>query len=427
VNRYFSDVLIIGGGVSGLACARALKELGNSSVIILEAKDKIGGRVATDYSDGFIFDNGFQVLIDGYPEIKRLGLLQGLGAASFAHGAIVRLKNKFAHLPDPFRQPSKALTALLSPALTFTDKLRLARLRMSTDKLSTISNETTEEYLQRLKFSNKAIQHFFRPFFGGVFLDNSLNTPSDKFKYLFRIFKGSNILLPEQGIGAISKSIATPLDPSDILLNRSVKTINRNSAGLGVVRTQDETFHAKVIVLTGANLEALLPKALSLKYTPSLKSVSCLYFKAESIPYPLNLPYLILNGNENETILHLCCLSSVQPSYAPKGSHLISVTVLDKNPNLNNSSTASLESTASIETSVRKELNEWFGKGATTWSLLKTFHIKHALPQGFPNNPVCADYPWLYRAGDYVLEATLNGALHSGKQVADEITKMRFE
>jgi hypothetical protein len=107
----------------------------------------------------------------------------------------------------------------------------------------------------------------------------------------------------------------------------------------------------------------------------------------------------------------MCCLSNIQPSYSPRGSHLISVTVI------NNSQLTSLEIV------IREELEAWFGKSVDGWQLLKIFHIEHAIPQGFPNNPICIESPWLYRAGDYVLEATLNGALKSAWQVADEIYK----
>jgi phytoene dehydrogenase-like protein len=64
------DVLIIGGGLAGLCCARALQEK-SVSFQIVEAEDGIGGRVRTDEVDGFLLDRGFQVLLTAYPEAKR--------------------------------------------------------------------------------------------------------------------------------------------------------------------------------------------------------------------------------------------------------------------------------------------------------------------------------------------------------------------
>ena len=41
------DVIVIGAGMSGIACAKKLSENGKK-VVILEAKDRIGGRIFTD-------------------------------------------------------------------------------------------------------------------------------------------------------------------------------------------------------------------------------------------------------------------------------------------------------------------------------------------------------------------------------------------
>ena len=50
-------VVVIGGGISGLAAAKKLKENG-FTVIVLEAQEKVGGRIRTDRSLGVAFDEG---------------------------------------------------------------------------------------------------------------------------------------------------------------------------------------------------------------------------------------------------------------------------------------------------------------------------------------------------------------------------------
>jgi polyamine oxidase len=53
---------VIGGGISGIAAARVLS---NSSfeVTVLESRDRIGGRVHTDYSFGCPIDMGASWLV----------------------------------------------------------------------------------------------------------------------------------------------------------------------------------------------------------------------------------------------------------------------------------------------------------------------------------------------------------------------------
>jgi phytoene dehydrogenase-like protein len=57
INPNGKTVVVIGGGISGLAAAKKLKEKG-FNVIVLEAQEKVGGRMRTDRSLGVAFDEG---------------------------------------------------------------------------------------------------------------------------------------------------------------------------------------------------------------------------------------------------------------------------------------------------------------------------------------------------------------------------------
>ncbi|XP_060187136.1 polyamine oxidase 2-like [Lycium barbarum] len=51
------SVIVIGGGIAGLAAARALHDA-SFQVVVLESRDRIGGRIHTEYSCGFPVDLG---------------------------------------------------------------------------------------------------------------------------------------------------------------------------------------------------------------------------------------------------------------------------------------------------------------------------------------------------------------------------------
>ena len=61
---------IIGAGVSGLIAAGVLEAYGYHPEII-EATDRVGGRVKTDIVKGYQLDRGFQVLLTAYPAAKK--------------------------------------------------------------------------------------------------------------------------------------------------------------------------------------------------------------------------------------------------------------------------------------------------------------------------------------------------------------------
>ena len=64
------DVIVVGAGLAGLNAARHAHGAG-LAVTVLEARDRIGGRVTTDVVDGFRLDRGFQVLNPAYTELRR--------------------------------------------------------------------------------------------------------------------------------------------------------------------------------------------------------------------------------------------------------------------------------------------------------------------------------------------------------------------
>ena len=105
------DVIVIGAGVAGLACARTLQNAG-ASVTVLEASDAVGGRVRTDAADGYLFDRGFQVLQTAYPEARRALDYEALDLRPFVPGALVRTGGRFERVADPLRNPLALVSTL---------------------------------------------------------------------------------------------------------------------------------------------------------------------------------------------------------------------------------------------------------------------------------------------------------------------------
>ena len=87
------------------------------------------------------------------------------------------------------------------------DKLRTLALalelrRTSIDELLAGPDQSTEAYLRAQGFSRSAIDSFFRPFYGGIFLDRSLGTSAKCFKFDFKMLSDGDTVVPSRGMGA---------------------------------------------------------------------------------------------------------------------------------------------------------------------------------------------------------------------------------
>ena len=144
----------------------------------------------------------------GYPETKRLLDYEKLELCNLDPEVWIMNNNKIKKLYDPLQNPSNLLKAAFSNVGTFQDKLRLLQLRQSTTSHSTNKifqeNETTSlEQINNYGFSESIINEFFKPLFGGAFLDNEHDTTSRMFNFVYKIFSIATIDIPKYGIKSI--------------------------------------------------------------------------------------------------------------------------------------------------------------------------------------------------------------------------------
>ena len=64
------DVIVIGAGFAGLAAATELADRG-VDVRVLEARDRVGGRVWSDRAGGAVIERGAEFVLDGYDVAAR--------------------------------------------------------------------------------------------------------------------------------------------------------------------------------------------------------------------------------------------------------------------------------------------------------------------------------------------------------------------
>ncbi|MHC5011287.1 MAG: protoporphyrinogen oxidase [Planctomycetota bacterium] len=120
-----NTVIVIGGGVAGLATAFELQERGLSPLVV-EASDRLGGNIRTAVEDGFTLEWGPNGFLDNVPEtldlVRRLGAQDRLQVSSdAARKRFLWRKGKLRALPEG---PSSFLR---SPLLSLRGRLRVLR------------------------------------------------------------------------------------------------------------------------------------------------------------------------------------------------------------------------------------------------------------------------------------------------------------
>mgnify|MGYP001799388320 CR=1 FL=1 len=398
------QIYIIGAGVSGLITAINLEKRGYSPVI-LEATDRVGGRVKTDIVDGFQLDHGFQVLLDAYPKAQEYLDYNALELQTLLPGALI-FDEKGGHLfGDPLRDSSFLFPTLFSAQGSLSDKWKIFRLnsQLKSPKLEEIftrKEETTLDYLKGKGFSDKMIANFFKPFFSGIYLEPNLQTSSRMFEYVYKLFGQGHAVIPKAGIGAITEQLKSKLKTTEIRFGTAVANVSNEKITL---ESGEELSHDFTVIATE-------PGSIMRNYASSLDWKSCdnLYFVQKSRSFDQAI--IGLNAAEDALVNNIFYPTSIDTANKGDGE-LLSVTVVKDHE---------LDEAALID-QVKAELSTRFK--ITDLTFLKRYAIGHALPalndlQYARDEGENLLTEKIALAGDHQLNGSLNAAMISGEAAA---------
>lgn len=379
------DVLVIGAGVAGLACAHDLLAAG-LDVQVVEASDAVGGRMRSDRVGEFVVDRGFQVFNTSYPQVRRRLALRRLGLRPFTPGFLVHTEKGRLRFSDPTRRP-RNLPDLLPGRLAGPRDLAALGLLSARDMLAPVrlvkrsQDRTTRTALADAGFSEDFVERFFRPFLSGIFLEDGLETSSRFFHLVWRSMLRGTLCLPTAGIGAVPAALAAPLPAGTVRFETPVSALTDE----GAVTADGTELTAPTVVVATGPAPGLLP-GLEL---PAYRMVTTYYHVAPRSP--LGEPTLVVD--ERRRFVNTCVLSDVVPQLAPPGSALVATSVLGTDDDKR-------------ETAVREAMAEVYGTDTAGWDLLTTRTVPDALPAMPPPQPlsrttrvargryVCGDHRW---------------------------------
>ncbi len=423
-----TEIAIIGAGLAGLNCALTLEGAG-VDVTLIEAADAPGGRIRTDIVEGFRLDRGFQVMLTRYPEAERAFDYEALKLRPLRPGALVRHDEKFHRFADPFREPLAAMRFALDNVIPLQDKLRVAKLRSyvmagETADIFAHPENTTMKFLQEFGFSAAILERFFIPFFGGVFLERELGTSSRFFEFLFRMFASGQTAVPENGMEELPRQLAAQLKAGTLLTHAKVRRITRSNRQFAIETDTKGIIEAAILVLAVAEhdciplLSGLAAKSKFLPKPRKWNQTTTFYYAAESSP--VDEPIIVLNGEGAQAgpINNLAVMSRVSSQYAPPGAELIAASVVEQAPETD-------EGMALLEREVRDHAARWFGRTVNNWRVIGGYPIQYALPFAkatqWQSGPVRPVEDGIYLCGDAQETPSINGALKSGRRVAEAL------
>ena len=369
--------VVIGGGLAGLSAALTLQEAGES-VELFESSDAVGGRVRSDYIDGFILDRGFQLINAGYPEIKRLGVISEIDFRKSDRTVDVVTPFGISSIGDPRIHP---LQGLRSPLGSVAEKLAVLKF-MGEKPNSSISLRDA----LLASGTGDLYENVLKPFLRGVFLTELENVDSSYGREIIKSFVVGDSGLPAAGVGTLSEAIAARIE--NIHLNAPVDSLAQFEG-------------KKVIVATDAKTaQKLLGTSEDMKFADS-------YTWYHALPAGLVKTKNLRVTSTANPIVNSVALSNVVSQYAPAGKTLISSTAV----------------TSITDDQALNEISKFWGIAPSEFELIKRYEVRNSLPVFQPGSHGVKSArvnDELFIAGDYLTAGSQNGALLSGRLAAME-------
>src|ERR1041385_2362937 len=353
-------IIVIGGGITGLAAEHRVHELNPSvKVTVLEASPRLGGTIQTEHRDGFLLERGPDSFISEKPEAlalaKRLGLESQIIQTNetFRRSFIVR-NGRLRPVPDGFQllAPSRMWPFITSDIFSLAGKARMAA-ELFLPRKSTNGDESLASFVRR-RLGQEALARMAQPMVGGIYTADpetlSLRATLPRFLEMEREHRSlilamlrqgraqkvgtsgarySLFLSFDRGMQVLVDALAEQIK-ADVRLNTRAVGLKRDGAGWTIITNAGELKADAICIAlpayTAASLladvhETLAEKLKRIKYA-STATINFAY-RRSAISHPLNGFGFVVPFVEQRSLL-ACTFSSVKFSgRAPEGHVLL--------------------------------------------------------------------------------------------------------
>lgn len=465
-------VVVVGGGIAGLAAAHRILELARErgrtlEFTLVEARERLGGTIATERTDGFVIEAGPDSFISEKPWAlalaERLGLSDRLVKTDdrFRRTYVVR-RGRLVSLPEGFQllAPARLWPFLTSPLFTWPGKLRMAMDLLLPRRVGS-EDESLGSFVRR-RLGREALELVAQPLVAGIYTADpdhlSVAATLPRFSEMERTHRSLILALwrasrraqggvptRERGSGArwslfltfvggmeeLVRALADRLPPGSVRLKERVVGLSHAGDLWRVGLADGGALDADaVIVAAEAHQTARLVRPLDpglsllLEGIPYASSATVtLAYRREEIGHPLDGFGFVVPRIEQRPIL-ACTFSSVKyPGRAPAGHVLLRVF-------LGGALDAGIlkEDDGEIVAAVRAQVNELLG--ITRPPLLTRLHrypgsmaqyqVGHLETVAAIERRV-ALHPGLALAGSAYRGVGISDCVHSGEAAAESI------
>jgi protoporphyrinogen/coproporphyrinogen III oxidase len=466
-------IVVIGGGIAGLAAAYRLVELQNErsldlEIVLVEASPRLGGSIATEKIGGFLVESGPDSFITEKPWAlrlcERLGLTSRLVSTQAAyHKIYVVHQGKLHPLPEGFflLAPTRIWPFVQSPLFSLGGKLRMAA-EIFLPRGNINGDESLGSFVRR-RFGAEALERVAQPLVGGIYASDpeklSLTATMPRFKEM-EVAKRSIIRAAwseqkrrarnrESGSGAhwslfvtlaggmqeYTEAIAKRLPQGTIRLNSPVKNLTYDETGRTwhLLTAGVASLDAEAVILAlpafraGEVLGSLASNAPNeLQEIPyaSTATVSLAYRRAD-FPGALDSFGFVVPAIEQRKIM-ACTFSSLKyPGRAPEGHVLLRAFVGGSlQPELFQ------DDDSTMEKNVRQELASLLGVTAQP-RLARIWRHPNSMPQYHVGHQSrierveagLAKYPGLALAGSAYHGVGISDCVRTGEEAAEKVIK----
>ena len=438
-NTHSPLVIVIGAGIAGLTAAHYLANAG-MRVKVLEASERVGGRMTTDAVNGFLIDRGAQFLSSEYKLLLALaaefGLKNNIRETS-PWSAIVRNgKIRRMRADNPFHALTSGLLGI--PAWV---KLgwRSWQLRHALNSLalndysqwSSFDTESASSWTNR-EIAPSVTEYLLEPMLHGFYFQEpeeaSLSLSLALLAFGFR--RGQTLAL-SGGIGTLPEAIASRLD---VVLDSPVISIESGTDSV-TITTGTSRMKADYVILAIPATDAqrlyssgdqITRRLMATRYSSNI-NIAVMTNDRFRLPDGLKAVYgLLIPRIERQNIVAIGIESNKNRNCTPQGQLL--------NILLSNTASKSMMSMTDdvIANAMVLEAENFFPGLSTQIATTRIYRWKQAEPYShvgrakdllhYRNNCHPFDQRVLL-AGDYMSMPFTEGAAESGKWAAEQIGK----